>query len=212
MSEGVAEVRNNWWWRPGWREGRHYYACHLILDDQPHLRALVARYQEATKTLPMLDQIPPQWLHVTTQEIGFIDEISQDEAAAIRQKIGNQLKQVESPTVTFRYPTIRPEAVFLKARPTEPLYEVRKRIHDAVVDVLGSDRAEPLPKAEDYTPHVSIAYVNTDTPAAPIAAAVESVEVDPVTVTFAKANFLGFHRDHRMYEWTSATPVLFGTR
>jgi hypothetical protein len=49
MSEDVAEVRNHWWWRPGWREGRHIYACHLILDDQPQLRALVARYQEALK-------------------------------------------------------------------------------------------------------------------------------------------------------------------
>jgi hypothetical protein len=28
-------VRNHWWWRPGWAEGRHFYACHMTLDDQP---------------------------------------------------------------------------------------------------------------------------------------------------------------------------------
>jgi hypothetical protein len=67
-----------------------------------------------------------------------------------------------------------------------------------------------LPKPEDYTPHVSTAYVNSDVPAAPIAASLEGVEVEPVTVTFAKADLLEFHRDHRMYEWTSAVPVPFG--
>jgi hypothetical protein len=54
---------------------------------------------------------------------------------------------------------------------------------------------------------VSVAYVNADAQAAPIAAAITGVEVAPVTVTFTKAGFLEFHRDHRMYEWTSDTPM-----
>ena len=210
MPEDVVELKNHWWWRPGWREGRHVYACHLILNDQPRLRALVARYQDATKALAILDPIPPQCLHITTQEIGFVDEISQDEAGAVLRGIADRLKQVERPTVTFQYPTVRLEGVFLKAHPVEPLYSIRRQIHDAVVDVLGNDRTEPLPKPEDYRPHVSIAYVNANAPAAPVAAAVRDVEVEPVTVTFTKADFLEFHRDHRMYEWTSATPVPFG--
>jgi hypothetical protein len=72
------------------------------------------------------------------------------------------------------------------------------RIHHAVVDVAGSDRAETLPRPEDYTPHVSIAFVNADAPADPIATAIKGVEVEPVAVTFTKADFLEFHRDHRM--------------
>ena len=31
----ITTVRNHWWWRPGWRAGRHFYACHLTLNDQP---------------------------------------------------------------------------------------------------------------------------------------------------------------------------------
>jgi 2'-5' RNA ligase len=209
--ELVGNVRNHWWWRPGWREGRHFYACHLILDDQPELRALVARYQTATKTLPVLDHIPAQWLHITAQGIGFVDEISPDELDAVRQGIADELAQIEQPTVTFERPTIRPEAVVLLASPTEPLYEVRLRIHRAVVAVLGDERVEPMPKPEDYNPHVTTAYVNSDASAAPIAAALESVEAEPVTVTFAKADLFEFHRDQRMYEWTRATPMPFGT-
>src|SRR5690348_7434574 len=70
-----ASLRNHWWWRPGWTTGRHYYACHLTLDDQPQLRQLVARYQQAIEDRPGLDLIPPEWLHITMQGIGFTDEI-----------------------------------------------------------------------------------------------------------------------------------------
>lgn len=210
MSENAESVRNHWWWRPGWREGRHFYACHFILDDQPGLRALVTRYQAATKTLPMLDHVPAQWLHITAQGIGFVDEISPGELDAVRQGIADELAQMERPTVTFERPTIRPEAIVLMAHPAKPLYEIRQRVHRAAVAVLGNERADPLPKPEDYTPHVSTAYVNSDASAAPIAAALEGVEAEPVTVTFAKADLLEFHRDHRMYQWTSATPVPFG--
>lgn len=211
MSETPEMVRNHWWWRPGWREGRHFYACHLILDDQPELRALVAEYQGATESLPMLDHIPARWLHLTTQGIGFVDEISPDELEGIRQGIASELAQVEPPTVTFERPTIRPEAVVLLAHPPEPLYEVRRRIHRAAAAVLGDERADPLPKPEDYAPHVSSAYVNADASATPIAAALDAVEAKPVTVTFTKADLLEFHRDHRMYEWTDATHVPIGT-
>jgi 2'-5' RNA ligase len=207
MSDDVARVQNHWWWRPGWRQGRHIYACHLIFDDQPRLRALVAKYQAATKALPVLDPIPPQWLHITTQGIGFVDEICADEAKDIRLGIADRLAKIDQPHVTFQHPTIRAEAVYLKARPAEPLYAIRRQIHHAAVDVVGSGRVKPLPESPDYEPHVSIAYVNSDAEAGPIAAAIEQVEAEPVTVTFTKADFLEFHRDNRMYEWTSAAPM-----
>ena len=41
-------------------------------------------------------------------------------------------------------------------------------------------------------------------------AALRSLTARPVEVTFAKADLLEFHRDHRMYEWTSATPIPIG--
>lgn len=207
-----ASVRNHWWWRPGWAEGRHFYACHLILDDQPELRALVAKYQAATKTLSMLDQIPAQWLHITTQGIGFVDEISTDELEAVHQGIADELGQVEQPNLTFGSPTIRTEAIILTAHPAELLYAIRQRIHRAVVAVLGNKRADPLPKPENYIPHVSTAYVNSEASALPITTALEGVKAEPVTTTFAKADLLEFHRDHRMYEWTKATPVPFKTQ
>jgi 2'-5' RNA ligase len=205
-------VRNHWWWRPGWAEGRHFYACHLTLDDQPELRELVAGYQQALTGLQGIDLIPPQWLHLTMQGIGFTDEIDAAELAALAHALTAELATIESPTVQFRYLTVHPEAVYLKAHPAAVLYPLRLKMHHAVLSVLGSERfTEPVPDRVKFLPHVSIGYINQDGGAEPIAAALGSLTTKPVRVTFAKADLLEFHRDHRMYEWTSATALPIGT-
>jgi hypothetical protein len=43
------------------------------------------------------------------------------------------------------------------------------------------------------------------------AEALRAVRTTAVTATFGKASLLEFHRDHRMYEWTSATPIAIGS-
>ena len=78
-----------------------------------------------------------------------------------------------------------------------------------MVAVLGDERVDSLPSPDDYKPHVSTAYVNADASAMPIVTALEGVDAGAVTVTFTKADLLVFHRDRRMYEWTSAMPVPF---
>lgn len=205
-------VRNHWWWRPGWRTGRHYYACHLTLDDQPQLRELVDRYQQAIADLPDLDLIPAEWLHITMQGIGFTDEISADELHSLAVALTRELSRIPPPTVSFRDLTVHPEAIYLKAHPAEALYPLRARMHWAVASVLGPhSSAESMPSPGQFMPHVSIAYVSADGEARPIAEALQTTTTAPVTATFSKASLLEFHRDHRMYEWTSATPIAIGS-
>ena len=145
----VTTVRNHWWWRPGWRTGRHFYACHLTLDNQPQLRELVRHYQDALAHLPGLDLIPAQWLHITMQGIGFADEISAADLAAVTERLGKQLRAVEPPVATFHRPTIRSEAVLLKAEPPEPLYQLRLAMYDAIAAVLGPAKfSEPRPEPD----------------------------------------------------------------
>jgi hypothetical protein len=57
---------------------------------------------------------------------------------------------------------------------------------------------------------VSIAYVNADASAKPIADAVAKLDLSPVEVTFTHASLLVFHRDNRMYVWTNREPIPFG--
>lgn len=207
----VTAVRNHWWWRPGWCAGRHFYACHLTLDDQPQLRALVKCYQDAMAHLPNLDLIPPQWLHITTQGIGFADEIGSADLAAVTEAVRERLLGLQPPVATFHWATIQWEAVLLKAEPPQPLYQLRLALHDAISSVLGPEKFnEPRPGPRHFTPHVSAAYVNGDGPVEPITEAIANLNPQQVTATFSTISLLEFHRDHRMYEWASATPLPIG--
>jgi 2'-5' RNA ligase len=208
-----AAVRDHWWWRPGWAKGRHFYACHLTLDDQPELRTLVGEYQKPLAGMKGIDLIPEPWLHLTMQGIGFTDQISAGELGALADALSTGLGTIEQPAVQFHYLTIHPEAIYLKAHPAAALYPLRLRMHDAVASVLGPEKfSDPPPDHADFLPHVSIGYVNRDAEARPIAAALSSLTTRPVSVTFAKADLLEYHRDHRMYEWISAAPIPIGSR
>jgi 2'-5' RNA ligase len=172
----------------------------------------MADYQQALTGITGIDLIPPQWLHLTMQGIGFTDEINAAELVALDHALTAELSTINPPTVEFRYLTIHPEAIFLKAHPAEALYPLRSKMHDAVSSVLGAERfTEPVPDRAEFLPHVSIGYINRDDEAEPIAAALDRLATRSVKVTFTKADLLEYHRDRRMYEWTSATPVPIGT-
>jgi 2'-5' RNA ligase len=209
-ASAVSEVRNHWWWRAGWRTGRHFYACHITLDDQPQLRALARYYQDALRKLPGLDLIPPKWLHITTQGIGFTDEITEAELAAVTEVVQQRLKDLELPIASFHWATIRPEAVLLRAEPREPLYQLRMAILGGIKSVLSPEKFSQSSVEPGFAPHVSVAYVNSDGPAEPIAQAIAGLNPQPVTATFRTVSLLEFHRDHRMYEWTRAVPLPIG--
>jgi hypothetical protein len=162
----------------------------------------------------MVDLIPAKWLHLTMQGIGFTDEISGPEIDHVLTSLRKRLLGSEPPTVTFHWPTIEHEAVYLLAQPAEPLRRLRLAAYDAIAAAL-SDRVfqESRSAVSQYHPHVSAAYINTDGPTKPIIDAIESLDpaaIQPVTVTFAQASLLVFHRDHKMYEWTQAKPILIG--
>jgi 2'-5' RNA ligase len=66
------------------------------------------------------------------------------------------------------------------------------------------------PESHPYRPHVSIAYVNAESPTEDIAQALDQVDADPVEVTISHVSLMVFHRDRRMYEWTKATRIPIG--
>jgi 2'-5' RNA ligase len=209
--EHVDNLRDHWWWRPGWRAGRHYYACHFAMSGYAQLVELVHRYQEALRPFSGLDLIPTAWLHVTMQGIGFVDDLDGDQVAELDRKIRERLAQVPPPVVTFHRPVVRTEAVYLPALPAEPVAAVRNAVRAVIGDVLGPDNAELVPEhVQRFRPHVSIAYSNTAHPGEPVAAALGRVEAAPVTVALQHVELMEFHRDNRMYEWTRSDQVPIG--
>ncbi|GID92582.1 2'-5' RNA ligase family protein [Amorphoplanes digitatis] len=205
--EHVDQLKDHWWWRPGWRHGKHFYACHFTFTDQPALHDLVAAYQRSLSDIDGLDLIPQRWLHLTTHEIGPMDSIDESSAERLRQVVGGLLAGVDAPAVTFRRPVVRSEAVYLRAEPAEGIAEVREAIREAVASVLGPGR---LGESGSIRPHVSIAYSNRAQPAAPIVDRLRRVEAEPVTLSLRHVDLLEYHRDQQMYEWTRSSPIAIG--
>jgi 2'-5' RNA ligase len=209
--EHVDSMHDHWWWRPGWRVGRHFYACHLTMHHHGELTQLVAQYQAALGSIPGLDLIPARWLHLTMQGIGFIDDLDEETVGALARTIGQRLAELSPPVVTFHRPVVRPEAVYLPAEPAEPVAAIRAAVRAAIGAELGEGHVElAAEQVQGYRPHVSIAYSNEEQAAKPIAVALSGVDAAPVTVTLDHVDLLEFHRDRRMYEWTSARSLSIG--
>ncbi|ROT32464.1 2'-5' RNA ligase family protein [Micromonospora sp. HM5-17] len=209
--EHVDTMRDHWWWRPGWRVGRHYYACHFDMGRHRELVALVERYQQAIGEFPGLDLIPHRWLHLTTQGVGFLDDLAAESIDRLVGVVADRLAEVPAPVVTFHRPTVRGEAVYLLADPAEPVAAVRSAVRAAIAEALGEERVEQAAEGPaGFRPHVSIAYSNREQPGAPIAEALEKVMTEPVTVVLDQIELLEYHRDRRMYEWTEARPLRIG--
>jgi hypothetical protein len=147
------------------------------------------------------------------QGIGFADEISPADLAAVTECIGERLRAMRPPTTTFHRPMIRPSAVYLTAEPRAPLHQLRLAVHQAIVSAVGPEHfGEPAPAPGKFAPHVSIAYASNDGPAERVAEAMGDTTAGPVTATFGTASLLVFRRDQHDFGWASATPLPIGAQ
>lgn len=104
-----------------------------------------------------------------------------------------------------------PDAITLPAEPADPLRQLRQGTYEVIQAVLGQERMHEPPKTiAQYRPHVSVAYINAPGPARPIVSALQRARPEPVTTALGSASVLTFHRDNRMYEWTTATRLPIG--
>jgi 2'-5' RNA ligase len=200
------QMADHWWWRPGWRPGRRMYTFHITFDDQPVVHRLASRCQEALRGLGGVDLVPPRWLHLTVQGVGFTDEVSAGDADAIMQAARNRLAGLPAPSVGLGPVTITPEAILLPAEPGEALTAVRAALRAAILDVWAPSR---LTEAETWTPHVTVAYSKSDGPAAPYHAALEDISgTVHAQITAIQLIILG--RDDHIYEWSVYAAAAIG--
>jgi hypothetical protein len=142
------------------------------------------------------------------QGLGFTDEIDRSDVDTIVQAVARRLVQFQPFTVTFGPPDINPEGVFLLARPTEPLRQVRALIRRAIADVWGR---EHVPEAADgWRPHVSLAYSNAPGPRGPIVDALAAQPARASKVELSAVSLIDLNRDNKSYEWTDVATVEFG--
>ncbi|GHH69536.1 2'-5' RNA ligase family protein [Promicromonospora soli] len=200
-------MTNHWWWRPGWQVGTRFYAWHITQDDQPNVWDLVRRYRDAVGTFDTLDPIPDSWLHMTLQGVGHVENIDTATRDRATNSVAQRLRTLAPITTTYTRAHIVGEAVILPPDNPEAFADVRRAIRAGITDALGE-----CPESEDgFRAHISVAYSNATTDAAPIRAALDRAEpTTPAPATYTHVSLIRMHRDHRMYEWDTIRTVPLG--
>ena len=173
------------WWRPGWRPGRRMHAWHVTFRDQPAVQDLAARAQAVLRDVPWLELVPGPWLHLTMQGVGFSDEVSAADLAAITAAARSRLAAVPPAAVTIGPARVLDEGIACDAHPAAALSQVRGAVRAAIGNVCA------------------------DGPAAPAEAALaRSDEAAAIIVTQVQLILLG--RDGYRYEWETQATVSLG--
>jgi 2'-5' RNA ligase len=183
------------------------YTWHITFGDVPPVQRLAAAARERLAGLPGLDLVPGPWLHLTTQDIGFTDEVSDADLAAVTDAARVRLAGVPRPAVLIGPARLLGEGVGCDAvSAAAALTSVRDAARAAARDVLGADR---VPGEERWWPHVSLAYANAAGPSTPFEAALAGF-TDIAVVTVPAIQLIRLGRDRHVYEWETCATVPFG--
>lgn len=182
------------------------YTWHFTFDGQTALHELVDAYQERLAGLSSLDPIPKQWLHLTTQGIGYTDEVPATDIEAIIKASRERLSVVPPVTVTMGPAVLDPEVVRLQVRPADALTSVRQALRDAIAAARGSAQ---VGESDVWTPHVSVAYSNADGPMGPYLEALDP-PLEPVSVEIPDVQLIILERDTHLYQWQTRAVITLG--
>lgn len=192
----MTAVRCHWWWRPGWKPGRRMYTFHVTFADQPGVQELAAQARQRLAGLDGLDLVPGRWLHLTTQGIGFTDEVTDSDLGAIIGAAGTRLADASLVALTLAPPRVASEGIACRVWPEAALTRARDALRAAVGEVRGTER---IPEGPEWSPHVSIAYASADGSGDAFEAALDGLGGASATVRAVDLIRLG--RDQRAYTW-----------
>ncbi|MER6511800.1 2'-5' RNA ligase family protein [Nonomuraea sp. NPDC001636] len=210
--QNTDEVRSHWWPREGWRPGRLVYTWHLTFERAPQLHRLAERYQQALSTIDGHNPVPAQWLHLTVQGVGWVDEVPDERLDQITQAVAVRLGKLAPVVVTFDRPVILGEAIVLAPTPAEPLHEIWGEIRNGIAEVTG-EAPTAAEQVRGFRPHVSLTYINTPGPAQPYVEALSGVEAEPVKVDVDRVALIVQNRvldPEWVYRWNTHAVVPLG--
>lgn len=201
----TAGITRHWWWRPGWRPGSRLHTFHFTFAAQPAVQELAAQGRERLAAFTWLDPVPGEWLHCTTQGVGFAGDVGETDLSAIADAARARLAAVAAAAVTISAPHPAGEGALCDVVPAGSLDRARDAARAAIADVWGADR---VPEAPEWTPHVSVAYANADGPADPVDAALTGIQ--PATAILSALDLIRLGRDRHVYEWETIASIPLG--
>jgi 2'-5' RNA ligase len=204
----TENVKDHWYWRPGWQVGTRFYTWHITFNDQTDVIRLADGYRDVLKQQSMLDVVPDEWLHLTMQGVGFVDQVDTAEVNAIVAQVRRRCANLEPLSLRLGEPHVDPESIQIAIEPAESVRVLRRKIRAAIGDVWGN---EGIPEpAEPYVPHISLAYINSAAPAAPLAHAIKTAPALSANARISACQLIVLNRDNGMYVWEPYATVKLG--
>lgn len=201
VAEDLDHIRDHWWWRPGWREGRRMHTFHLTMEQAPAVREFASRAREVLGGFASLDVVPDRGLHLTMTGIGFEDEVTQQQLANVGKRVFDHWERLTAqdpaPTIRFTSVLVAHESVMLIAEPAPWLEELARIQRAAVDEVIGEQ------DWGRFWPHLSLSYVNADDDPGPIAHALAPLaHASPAAIEAAPTlTLMRLGRDEHEYRW-----------
>jgi hypothetical protein len=184
------------------------YTFHVTFGALPQIPAFAAQVHERLRGIDGLDLVPGRWLHLTTQDVGFTDEVPAAEITAVAAEARSQLGHLAPPQLTVGPARVMDEGIACLVAPAAALRPLRTGLRAAIAAVRGPTA---LPDAEEWFPHVSLAYSHAVGPADACHAALAG-EDRTAGIEVGSVQLIILGRDQRLYEWVTVADIpLLGT-
>jgi 2'-5' RNA ligase len=202
-----ARMADRWQARaePGPGEAQLYW--HILMRDQPQIRALAAVARQRLAGFTGLHFTPEQCLHVSVLRVGLTTEIAHDQIDAMVGQARDLLRLIPPVTFTVGKVLYHPEAIALGVGPADAL--------DATALAVRKAAASTLALSADVTtslraPHVTVAYSTQDQAADPIIASLGR-ELPECPVTIDTIYLIAQHGAERAWNWQPIATIAIGS-
>ncbi|GAA4378057.1 hypothetical protein GCM10023088_38530 [Actinomadura verrucosospora] len=198
MSPLPTRMVNRWQNRqePGPGQGTLYW--HILVGDHPEARDLANTAQKRLAGFHGLHMTPTEWLHITTLVAGPTEEITTDQQHEMLSTASELLAALPPVTVTLSRILYHPEAIAVAVQPTASLRQIRNAIQTATGEVTGREGYTEGPT--QWTPHMTLAYSETEQPAEPLITALGR-ELPICEVTIKEVNLVDQRGPERLWKW-----------
>jgi 2'-5' RNA ligase len=199
QSHGAA-LREHREWRPEWKHDRPCLYWYLTFDADAVADALAPPLLATLTTTSWLDPVPPPWMHLTLCDLGFVDELSNDDVDLAIRSLELFLPAAHLHSLTVGPLMGMESAIVLGAEPLHELHRLQKVLGAITESAIGHHN-DPS-DVDEFQPHVSLGYVNR---------AVTSEEVHALTGAYGDVRaelpvqslvLAAVTRTPTHYEWT----------
>jgi hypothetical protein len=205
------QLASHWDEIADWPPERLLHACYLTMSDQPGLRAVVADYQRQLASVPGLDLILPEWLHMSVQGLCFLDEVRPESVIELAWRLDDLFAALEPFEVTVERPEAVGDSILMPVRPIEPVARLRDQVRTLAGEHGDFGELFVLPGQHGaFDPHISIAYANAPVSTRAVSDALARCAREPVPILASRLSMVTLARSDRKYHWLDERLVRLG--